>query len=443
MSAPYQTLEFTSWGRVKRAPQHVVRPRFRDELPGALAGRDGRSVLAVGLGRSYGDSVLNSEGCLIDMSGLDRVIAFDSETGRLRAEAGMSLDAALALIVPHGWYFATTPGTRFVTLAGAVANDVHGKNHHAAGTFGCSVRRMGLLRSDGQHVELDRQANSDLFRATIAGLGLTGVITWVEVDLTRIPSACLDVERIAFSNVAEFFALADQSAESHEHTVAWVDCASGGKALGRGIFQRANWARGGEFTVESGAPKMAVPIDAPSATLNGLSIRAFNAAYWHLQRSGAARTRQSYSKFFYPLDAIGDWNRLYGRAGFYQYQCVIPPETAEPAVTELLRQISHSGAGSFLAVLKTLGARQSPGLLSFPRAGATLALDFANRGDRTLQLLGRLDDVVAEAGGRLYPAKDGRMPAKLFRSGYAENLSVFETQIDPAFSSEFWRRVSA
>jgi len=351
--------------------------------------------------------------------------------------------AALRIIVPQGWYFATTPGTRFVTLGGAVANDVHGKNHHWAGAFGCSVRRFGLLRSDGVHHEVDGETGGDLFKATIGGLGLTGIITWVEVDLVRVPSGYLTVERIAFANTADFFRLAADSIDGYEHTVAWIDCANAGSATGRGIFQRGNWSAQGGLEPHGAKLKATMPFELPSLTLNTLSVRAFNAFYWRLQKSGAPITNEHYGAFFYPLDSIGNWNRLYGRRGFYQYQCVVPPPTAESAVAELLKMISRAGAGSFLAVLKTLGNRRSPGLLSFPREGATLALDFPNRGAATLNLLARLDSIVSEAGGRLYPAKDGRMSARMFRAGFGSALSKFSSQVDPAVSSDFWRRVAA
>jgi len=432
---------FTSWGRIHRKTYPAGHPRYRDEIEPLLSTRNARAMLAVGLGRSYGDSVLNDGGCLINMTALDRIISFDPETGVLRAEAGLSLDAALAMIVPHGWYFATTPGTRYVTLGGAIANDVHGKNHHSAGTFGCSVRRLGLLRSDGLEHDLGPESG-DLFAATIAGLGLTGVITWAEVGLVRIPSAFLEVERIPFGNTADFFQLAAEAASTHEHTVAWIDCANGGRSLGRGIFQRGNWLAGVGFSTPP-ARNRSMPVELPSAALNALSVRAFNTFYFRLQKAGPPVAREHFSTFFYPLDAIANWNRLYGRRGFYQYQCVVPPAAAEQAVPELIKQIARAGAGSFLAVLKTLGERPSPGLLSFPLPGATLALDFPNRGASTVDLLARLDSVVLEAGGRLYPAKDGRMSALMFRAGYAAVLPAFVAQVDPAFSSDFWRRVAA
>jgi len=441
MNAQFNPVVVSSWGRTSRNTYPLGRPRYRDEIQPLLRSRTDRSVLAIGLGRSYGDSGLNNCGCLVDMTALDRVIAFDPETGILRAESGLSLDAALRLIVPYGWFFATTPGSRFVTLGGAIANDVHGKNHHSAGTFGCSVRRMGLLRSDGSELELSRDSNGDLFAATIAGLGLTGIITWAEIVLVRIPSAFLQVERIPFGNIAQFFVLAAESVGSYEHTVAWIDCASTGGSLGRGIFTRGNWL-GHTGLKEPMTAMKSMPVELPSWALNKFSVRAFNAFYLKMQQLGPPSRREHYRTFFYPLDAIANWNRMYGRRGFYQYQCVVPFNTAERAIDQMITQISRVGAGSFLAVLKTLGERTSPGLLSFPCSGATLALDFPNRGAATLELLARLDSVVSEAGGRLYPAKDGRMPGPMFKEGYASAFSSFVAQIDPAFSSDFWRRVA-
>lgn len=431
----------TSWGRIRRVSHAVMRPRFAEEVGAQFLDAKAAPYLPVGLRRSYGDTVLNAGGTLIDTGGLDRFVEFDDEQGILRAEAGLSIDAALRIIVPKGWFFNTTPGTRYVTLAGAVANDVHGKNHHRNGTFGCGVRRIGLMRSDATFEVLD--AKDERFRATIGGLGLTGLIAWVEVQLVRIPSSRLSVERIAFGNLAEFFALAADSAASHEHTVAWIDCASGGRALGRGIFQRAEWDVGSDRTTHASRTKASMPFDAPAQALNGMTVRAFNALYWRNQQRGPQVRSEHYGTFFYPLDAIRNWNRLYGKRGFYQYQCVIPPDTASTAISELVAQIVRTGAGSFLAVLKTFGDVASPGMLSFPRPGATLALDFANRGSDTLSLLARLDSIVLEAGGRLYAAKDGRMPAAMFRAGYGAQLAAFERHRDPAFTSDFWKRVSA
>ena len=432
----------SSWGRVARTPLPVATPQFRDQLPSLLAEKTGGSKLAVGLRRSYGDSVINSGGSLVDMTHLDRIIAFDMDKGKITAEAGISISDILKLTVPHGWFTATTPGTRFVTLGGAVANDVHGKNHHQAGTFGCSVEALELQRSDQSLHKLFAKDGSALFKATVGGLGLTGAIRAVTLNLTPIRSAHLDVERVAFGHVRDFFALAADSEKSHEHTVAWIDCACGHSSLGRGIFQRSNWATEGSLDAHNDNRAWRVPMDAPGFALNSLTLRLFNALYYRLQKWGKECQRLHYMPVFYPLDAILNWNRLYGRRGFYQYQCVIPRAEAPAAIEELLQRIARSGAGSFLAVLKTLGPKPSPGMLSFPHEGITLALDFANKGDSTLKLLASLDRIVHDAKGRLYPAKDGRMPAEMFRAGYP-CLEEFVQQIDPAFNSDFWKRVSA
>lgn len=428
-----------AWGRVKRPLQKVAVPHFTDQLTPLAQGRGTDELLPVGLMRSYGDSCLNSEGNLIDMHRLDRVISFDRESGYLHATAGLSLDALLQIIVPHGWFLPTTPGTRFVTLGGAVANDVHGKNHHIAGSFGCAVKRIGLIRSDGTQQDLG--PDDPLFAATIGGLGLTGIITDVSLQLVPVKSTWLEVESIPFIGVDTFFELADESASKFEHTVAWIDSTSTGRKLGRGIFQRANWAADGNLTPHSAGQKLKIPVDAPGWILNRFSVRAFNMLYHFAQTRGKRSLHQHYAPFFYPLDAISGWNRLYGRHGFYQYQCVLPPETARESTQALLEIIARSGAASFLTVLKTLGPHRSPGLLSFPYQGATLALDFKNRGQQTIELFERLDTIVREAGGRLYPAKDGRMPAEMFQTGYPAWQSFLKYK-DPGLNSDFWRRVT-
>jgi L-gulonolactone oxidase len=431
--------DILTWGRVSRAPQRVARPHFAGELPALQRAAPGRA-LAIGLRRSYGDSALNGQGCLIDMTGLDRYIQFDPASGILRAQAGCSLSALLRLIVPHGWFTATTPGTRFVTLGGAVANDVHGKNHHEAGTLGCSVRALGLLRGDGAQLTLSPDENPALFAATIGGLGLTGVIEWVELQLVRIPSAWLDIEVIPYPSLDEFWPLA-AAAAPQEHTVAWIDCLAQGSQLGRGVFTRARWATDAPLTPHDDRSFRRMPLDAPQAALNGFTVRAFNELYFRAHERGPKRRRQHYAKHFYPLDAVRDWNRFYGRRGMLQYQCVLPPAAGRDALTALLQDISRSGQASFLAVLKIFGDRASPGMLSFPRPGATLALDFPNRGAPTLALMARLDDIVRAAGGALYPAKDGRMSAAMFRQSFPR-LAEFLTHKDPTLWSDFWERVS-
>ncbi len=440
MTQPRTRLDYTSWGRVVRVPHQVITPAYRDELPACLhAGHGAGSLLAVGMRRSYGDSVINTGHTLIDMTGLDRLIAFDETTGVLRCEAGATLDEILRAVVPRGWFLPTTPGTRFVTLGGAVANDVHGKNHHRAGSIGCAVRSLTLLRSDAPPQRL--YPGQPLFHATLGGLGLTGIISDIEIALTPIKSAFLDVERIPYGNIAEFFSIANESTDGFEHTVSWIDCANGGQALGRGIFQRANWCEDGALTPHQSNGGLGVPCDLPAHTLNGTTIRLFNTLYNHLQQRSPRWQKTHYAPFFYPLDALRNWNRMYGPAGLYQYQCVIPQAHAQDGIEALVRVIAASGAGSFLAVLKTFGAKSAGGDISFPMEGATLALDFANRGAETLHLMSRLDRIVAETGGRLYTAKDGRMPAAMFQSGY-KDWGRLKSLKDPAISSDFWRRVS-
>jgi L-gulonolactone oxidase len=433
--------DVSSWGRVARERQRVAKPRFRDELAEMIAEPALSGKLAIGMRRSYGDSCLNGQGALIDMTGLDRLIAFDRLTGRLRAEAGLNLSTALRLIVPHGWFLPTTPGTRFVTLGGAVANDVHGKNHHRAGTFGASVLALGLRRSDGHCLDLTSALESDLFCATIGGLGLTGVIEWVELQLVSIPSAYLDVEILRYDNLEAFWSMADESVEGFEQTVAWIDCLSRGAHKGRGVFSRANWADDGLLDVHDDHTIKTMPIDFPGFALNKMTVKVFNELYYHLHRLKPRRVRQHYSTYFYPLDAILNWNRLYGSRGMLQYQCAIPWGDERVVMRAMLAAITDSGQASFLAVLKTFGDRRSPGMLSFPRPGATLALDFPNRGADTLALMGRLDAIVREAGGALYPAKDGRMPADMFKCAYPR-WEAFAAQKDPMVSSDFWRRVT-
>lgn len=429
-----------SWGRVVRASHLVARPRFGDEVGGLVTGlTQDRPGLAVGLRRSYGDSNLNPDGHVIDMTGLDRIISFDRDTGVMRAEAGLSLSQALQVLVPAGWFLPTTPGTRFVTLGGAVANDVHGKNHHAAGTFGASVTRLMLLRTDGEAREI--APGDPLFHATIGGLGLTGVIAWVEFRACRIASAFLDAEDTAFTRVEDYFDIAAEKKNTFEHTMAWVDCSTQGGKLGRGILSSANWSAQGDLATHQEQPRRHVPLDAPGFTLNALTVRAFNSVRHELKRMRYGPYRTHYEPFLYPLDGIAHWNRLYGAKGFYQYQCVLPPATARAGVADLLKTIVASGQGSPLAVLKDFGPNPPAGMLSFPMEGTTLALDFRNQGERTLQLMAELDRIVLAAGGRLYPAKDGRVPPEMFRAGFPK-WQDFRAYVDPGLSSAFWRRVS-
>ena len=429
----------SSWGNVIHAPHELYRLYSRDERFPTLP--PDTTVLPFGNGRSYGDSGLNVGGALLQMRSLDRFIRFDREAGVLACEAGVLLADILRLIVPAGWFLPVVPGTCYVTVGGAIANDVHGKNHHRAGTFGCHVRQLELLRSDGARLTCSTAENPDWFAATVGGLGLTGVVTWAELQLRRIAGPHLDVDSIRFANLDEFFALCAESEQASEYTVAWIDCLSRGKHLGRGILQLANHAAQPAPAAPVATREITVPFTPPVSFVNGLSLRVFNVLYYNRQWGRRKHTSQHFRSFFFPLDGILRWNRLYGPKGFYQYQCVVPTPTAREATAALLETIASSGLGSFLTVLKRLGSVSSPGMLSFPREGVTLAIDFPNSGARHERLFEALDRIVSRAGGSLYPAKDGRMPGTLFRSGYPR-WQEFSHYIDPACSSSFWRRVT-
>ncbi len=426
-----------SWGRVFKAPHAVTTPAFLSDSGAALSGGN-RSTLALGCARSYGDVCLNSGNGLVRMTGLDRLIAADWESGIVRAEAGLALDALLRVAVPKGWFLPVSPGTKFVTLGGAIANDVHGKNHESAGTIGCYVRRIGLARSSGDVLELSETDNAELFQATIGGLGLTGLMLWVELALKKIESAMIDVETLVITDLDHFFRLAEESAD-WEHTVAWVDCLATGKSLGRGLFMRGRHSPHGGLRVHGNA-RLTVPLDAPSWLLNSATVSLFNLAYrqrpWTFGRHSV-----HYDPFFSPLDAVAGWNRLYGARGFFQHQCAVPKAAAAGAVQRLLSLTAEHRQGSFLVVLKLFGARRSPGLLSFPMEGATLALDLPNRGEHTRKLLQDMTAEVMQAGGRIYPAKDATMSAEAFRAGYPEWRRL-EALRDPKIMSDFWRRVA-
>jgi len=427
-----------SWGRYPRTNQQLVPWTNRH----AELKQTDLKQLPYGNGRSYGDSCLNDGGVLLHTRGTDRLIAFDPRTGVLTCESGVLFAEILDLVVTQGWFLPVTPGTRYVTIGGAIANDVHGKNHHRAGSFGHHLLAFELLRSDGSRLRCSPTENAEWFAATLGGLGLTGLITWASVQLRRISSPAMVVESHKFGSLPEFFALSKVANQDDEYVVAWIDCVARGSSLGRGLLSSGNHAPASAETRIAGKKgRLRIPVTPPLSLINPLSLRAFNALYYHRQRQQVSRTIAHYEPYFYPLDSIGEWNRIYGPRGFLQYQCVIPPAVAETVTTALVKAISASGKGSFLAVLKQFGELPSLGMLSFPRPGTTLALDFPNEGERTHSLLDRLDDMVAEAGGAVYPAKDARMPGHRFRQ-YFPAWESFSRFIDPRFSSSFWRRVT-
>ncbi|MEN8216145.1 MAG: FAD-binding oxidoreductase [Pseudomonadota bacterium] len=435
---------YQSWGSFPKVSQRI-RPIRWGKKPISLP-EPSDTVLPHGLGRSYGDVCLNDGGILLTTRSINRFIEFDIDEGVLRCEAGVSLAEILELCVPQGWFLPVTPGTQFVTIGGAIANDVHGKNHHCAGTFGRHVLQFELLRSDGERLLCTPTSNEQYYAATIGGLGLTGLITWAEIKLKRIHHRAMQAESIQFSELDEFFELSQQSDQYYDYTVAWIDCNS--QALGRGIFFRGNHVAPDEIPNDWNLPRLnrlppllrTMPINLPGFVLNRWTISTFNSLYYKKQRQKIVSKLVDYEPFFYPLDAILEWKQLYGKNGFLQYQFVIP-DNDHRMIKEILQTIGASGLGSFLAVLKTFGELASPGMLSFPRPGVTLALDFPIKGAVTFELLERLDEKVREVGGAVYPCKDARLSARHFQAYYPQ-WTEFAQYVDPRFSSSLWRRVT-
>jgi FAD/FMN-containing dehydrogenase len=433
---------YASWGRYPKVEPEEVTPVFWQNSLTDLNHSD-YSVLPYAYGRSYGDSCLNEGNKILDVRNLDNFLAFDEANGLLRCEAGVSLDTILKVIVPRGWFLPVTPGTKFVSVGGAIANDIHGKNHHKKGTFGCHVTCFELLRSNGERLLCSPTQNTALFQATIGGLGLTGLILWAEFRLQKIDNAYMDTENIRFANLEEFFEISAESDLDFEYSVSWVDCLSTGKNMGRGVFMRGNHnpSKYRSKLLPQRQLPFSVFLDAPQQLLNPLTVRLFNTAIYNVHIKKVSRKTVPYDPFFYPLDAVPQWNKLYGKPGFLQYQLVVPFGDNHAAIREILGRISRANAGSFLVVLKTFGDIKSPGMLSFPRPGVTLALDFAFQGPKTLHLLDQLDEVVRQSNGSVYPAKDARMSPASFQQ-FFPNWKEFASYIDPKFSSSFWRRVS-
>ena len=423
-----------SWGRWPRYEQRIIALTNRFEpLPTA------DPMLVFGNGRSYGDVCLNAGGTLLAARGLDRFISFDATSGVLECEAGVLLSEIIGLTLPHGWFPPVTPGTALVTVGGAIANDVHGKNHHRAGSFGHHLLSFELRRSSGEVLRCAPDQHADWFAATIGGLGLTGMISTARLQMRHVPGEWIAGDSQRFGNLEEFFALAAQSDAAYEYTVAWLDCAATGRKLGRGVFMRGN-----HLQHDARPPRghsLQFPLTPPISPVTGLSVRLFNELYFHRPAARQAHAIWHYQPFLFPLDRLLDWNRLYGPRGFFQYQCVLPGAVATAALPEMLQLVAGSRQGSFLVVLKQFGDQPSRGLLSFPRPGVTLALDFPNRGEPTLQLLESLDSITRAAGGAVYPAKDARMSAQSFQQ-YFPAWTKLQDYIDPMFSSSFWRRVT-
>ncbi len=419
----------SNWGNYPKVETTLRSPSTVEELcEKTLAGK---SVLARGLGRCYGDSACNDTLVLSTLR-LNHMHSFDAENGVLVAESGVSLAEIVECFAPRGWFLPVTPGTKLVTLGGAIASDVHGKNHHVAGTFGQHVLWMEVFTAQQGLVRCSVTENADLFHATCGGQGLTGIITRVALKLVQIPSVWIKQTTVKAKNLTEIMQAFEDYKDS-PYSVAWIDCLQKGNSLGRSVLMYGDFLEekslpqklaSKAFTLSSKTP-VSVPMDFPSFALNPFSVKAFNALYYAKAPHGQAQSVVSHDTFFYPLDSIDKWNRIYGKRGFTQYQFVVPKECAAEALSKILLRIGQSGQGSFLAVLKLFGNQEiHKGNISFPKEGYTLALDFPITA-KLFPLLDELDAMVLDFGGRHYLTKDARMTANTLRLGYGMALDEF------------------
>jgi len=436
---------FESWGRYPKLDASMILLHWTSDFP--LRPPPATRMLPVGAGRSYGDVCLLAHGTLLRTrgpglsGGIDRLLDFDPSTGILCCEAGTTLGEILDFAVPRGFFLPVSPGTKYVTVGGAIANDIHGKNHHVAGTFGRHVPRFELVRSDGARLICSSARNIDWYAATIGGLGLTGLITWAEIKLKPIVSRRIQYTGIKFSGIEEFVALSERNAGS-EYTVSWIDCVGTGNNFARGIFMAGDHDTKAGPLKRTKSMRLSLPVDFPEFMLNRHSVGMFNTLYFNKQRGKIKTGLVDYEPFFYPLDKLHQWNRMYGRNGLLQFQCVLPWEARHIGLVEILKAITSSGLASFLAVLKVFGEVPSPGMMSFPRPGITLALDFPIRRDASFDLMELLGAITLDHGGRMYPAKDATMTPAQFQAAYPQ-WKKFATYIDPAFDSAFWQRVTS
>jgi decaprenylphospho-beta-D-ribofuranose 2-oxidase len=405
-------MKIYGWGRYPTIDAQVLLPQTQSGCVDLLKGN--QIVLPRGMGRSYGDSANSST--VIQSDYLDHFIEFNESTGVLTCEAGVSIREILQLIVPKGWFVPVTPGSSFVSLGGAIASDVHGKNHHLSGTFSEHLLSFDLMLGTGEIVSVTKDSYPDLFRATCGGIGLTGMILTASIQLKSIKSSQLRQTTIKASCLE---AVCEQFEANHASTysVAWIDCLASGKQLGRSLLMLGEHIQDGALEL-GGGKSLNMPIDMPSSILNHYSIKAFNSLYYHRIFSKTRTELVSFESYFYPLDAISHWNRLYGKAGFVQYQFVLPKTVGVKGVKKILEVIVSSGKGSFLAVLKAFGTANQ-NFLSFPIEGYTLALDF-KMSEETAKLIKLLDSMVVEAGGRIYLTKDALMTEMSFKKTYPQ-----------------------
>lgn len=451
MTDPNTQRSFHGWGRTSPTRGTPSSPRTVDELAALISGLGPRGAIVRGLGRSYGDAAQNSGGTVIDLTGWTQIFDIDRAAATVTVEPGISLDALMRALLPLGLWLPVLPGTRQVTIGGAIAADVHGKNHHMSGSFGNHVIAMDLLLASGDTLTLTPDGpKAELFWSTVGGMGLTGIVTQATIALKRVESSffLVDTERVA--NLAELLATLSARDDDYEYSVAWFDTATTGGSLGRAVVTRGHSARLADLEPSQRASALAlsaheigrIPFALPNGLVNRVTARAFNALWFAKAPAKRDHELQNVTQFFHPLDIIGDWNRVYGSRGFCQYQFVMP-FGAEDAFTMAVRRIAESPHVSSLNVLKRFGpANRSP--LSFPIPGWTLAIDLPVRNGLQL-MLDELDELVIAAGGRVYLAKDSRTSARALHAMYPrlDEFAALRATIDPSgrFHSDLSRRL--
>lgn len=430
---------YGSWSRLPlTGPVRASAPRD----PRAPLAQSSGSLLPFGAGRTYGDTCVNPGASVIDTRHLRGIQAFDETSGLLQCLAGTTLAEVIAHVVPHGWFPPVCPGTQHVSVGGAIAHDVHGKNQPVTGTFGLHVQSLELVRSDGRHLRCSELEHEALFRATLGGLGLTGLIVAAELRMRPLRSSAMEVEEARCTDLRGFLA-EPWSSDEFEYGLLWVDSFSDPARGARCVSLRGRHASDGPALLEPAPPRRGLRLPLPALFFNRATLRVFNRLYYTRAPHGAPRrARRHFDRFLFPQDHVHASNRAYGSRGVYAYHCLIPSGQAPDAVPALLARVARSGEQSLVTVLKPFGAARAPGLLSFTGAGLSCVFGFPNEGRRTLDLLAELDALVAAAGGKLYPAKDARMPAAMFRSSFPR-WEEFAGHVDPRFSSRFWQRVGA
>ncbi|MFN3403248.1 MAG: FAD-dependent oxidoreductase [Cytophagaceae bacterium] len=422
----------SNWGNYPRLECGFFEPSNQDLLCSKVDQLP--SVIARGNGRCYGDSALGEN--IISTLKLNKILSFDLNLGIITCQAGVLLSDILEVTVPKGFFLPVTPGTKFITVGGALASDIHGKNHHSEGCFSDHVHSFDLLLSNGKVVSCSKESTPDLFWLTAGGMGLTGIILSVTFKLKPIETAYIRQESIKAKNLQEIMELFEES-ENWTYTVSWIDCLAKGKHIGKSIMMRGEHASRAELgkisdpLVLKKKLKLNVPIELPDFTLNSFSVNAFNFLFYNKQQKRFIKNFPGYDSFFYPLDSIDNWNRIYGKSGFTQYQFVIPKEASKEGLTKILNKIAESGEGSFLAVLKLFGKANSDAILSFPFEGYTLALDFRIN-KKVFALLDELDKIVFDYGGRLYLTKDVRMSPEFFEKTYGDKKQEFLAKLKKA-----------